>query len=395
MSQTKILLKIIVIGDAKVGKTALQKQYANKNFSPIYKPTIGADFESVHNGKATLQLWDTAGQERFQSLGVAFYRGADAAIIVFDLHDRASFDHLDSWKKGFEENAGSTSIPMLLIGNKSDVEADRTVTQEEIDAWTAANGDIPFVETSATDYESVSKAFNLIAQIVIDNLPVYDDEDSSDSNTKVEEDDDEYESIDDPKEDSESSQKSVDEYESIGDPKEDSESSYKSVDEYESIDDPKEDSESSQKSVDEYESIGDPKEDSESSYKSVDEYESIDDPKIEKEAEAPADKEEAKGSSLLIEDDKQIEKEEPKKEDPKPVLVEIIDEVIVSDPKPRSSSPAPSRKTPATVPPRVVSSPANASPAPSSSWSFQDVLIPALAAAIIVTVVYFDYRRRN
>merc|ERR1712196_458556 len=91
------------------GKTSLMNQYVNRKFNNQYKATIGADFLTkevmvTHNGDqrlVTMQIWDTAGQERFQSLGVAFYRGADACILVFDLTSKKSFDNLDTWREEF------------------------------------------------------------------------------------------------------------------------------------------------------------------------------------------------------------------------------------------------------------------------------------------------------
>lgn len=84
-SRKKILLKVIVLGDSSVGKTSLMNQYVNRKFSNQYKATIGADFLSkevtVDDRTVTIQIWDTAGQERFQSLGVAFYRGADCCVL--------------------------------------------------------------------------------------------------------------------------------------------------------------------------------------------------------------------------------------------------------------------------------------------------------------------------
>ena len=77
----------------------------NKKFSTSYKATIGADFltkeVTVDDRIVTLQLWDTAGQERFQSLGVAFYRGADCCVLVYDVNSTKSFETLDSWRDEF------------------------------------------------------------------------------------------------------------------------------------------------------------------------------------------------------------------------------------------------------------------------------------------------------
>merc|ERR1739848_359880 len=95
-TRKKVLLKVIILGDSSVGKTSLMNMYVNRKFNNQYKATIGADFLTkevmvTHNGDQrliTMHIWDTAGQERFQSLGVAFYRGADACILVFDSRAR-------------------------------------------------------------------------------------------------------------------------------------------------------------------------------------------------------------------------------------------------------------------------------------------------------------------
>jgi hypothetical protein len=99
------LLKVIILGDSGVGKTSLMNQYVQKKFSKEYKATIGADFLTkeieVDDKTVTMQIWDTAGQERFQSLGVAFYRGADCCVLVHDVNNTKSFDALDNWRDEF------------------------------------------------------------------------------------------------------------------------------------------------------------------------------------------------------------------------------------------------------------------------------------------------------
>lgn len=88
-TRKKNILKVIILGDSGVGKTSLMHRYVNNKYSQQYKATIGADFltkeVNVDDKVATMQIWDTAGQKRFQSLGVAFYRGADCYVLVYDL----------------------------------------------------------------------------------------------------------------------------------------------------------------------------------------------------------------------------------------------------------------------------------------------------------------------
>ncbi|KAH2036608.1 hypothetical protein KXW85_002061 [Aspergillus fumigatus] len=94
-SRKKVLLKVIILGDSGVGKTSLMNQYVNKKFSASYKATIGADFLTKEVLVDDRLIWDTAGQERFQSLGVAFYRGADCCVLVYDVNNSKSFEALD------------------------------------------------------------------------------------------------------------------------------------------------------------------------------------------------------------------------------------------------------------------------------------------------------------
>ncbi|XP_061971372.1 ras-related protein Rab7-like [Populus nigra] len=104
-ARRRTLLKVIVLGDSGAGKTSLMNQYVHKKFSQQYKATIGADFVTkelqIDDRLVTLQIWDTAGQERFQSLGVAFYRGADCCVLVYDVNVMRSFDTLDNWHEEF------------------------------------------------------------------------------------------------------------------------------------------------------------------------------------------------------------------------------------------------------------------------------------------------------
>jgi len=168
----KVLLKVIILGDSNVGKTSLMNQYVHKRFSSQYKATIGADFltkEVVVDDKVvTLQIWDTAGQERFQSLGVAFYRGADSCVLVYDVTDSKSFDNLESWMEEFLVHAAprnQESFPFVVLGNKADLaNAKRQVPQAKAKAWCATKGNIPFFETSAKDALNVEQAFHTIAK---------------------------------------------------------------------------------------------------------------------------------------------------------------------------------------------------------------------------------------
>ena len=94
--EKKCFVKVVAIGDSGVGKTSLIQMFEHTRFTENFKPTIGADFsnkEITIDGKIVmLQIWDTAGQERYQSLGTAFYRGADCCFLVYDITNRRSLD---------------------------------------------------------------------------------------------------------------------------------------------------------------------------------------------------------------------------------------------------------------------------------------------------------------
>ena len=84
----------------------------------------------VDDRLVTMQIWDTAGQERFQSLGVAFYRGADSCVLVFDVNLGKTFENLDSWRDEFLIQAGPRdpdNFPFVVLGNKIDLENQRAV----------------------------------------------------------------------------------------------------------------------------------------------------------------------------------------------------------------------------------------------------------------------------
>ncbi|KAI9297303.1 vacuolar biogenesis protein [Neoconidiobolus thromboides FSU 785] len=171
-SRRKVLLKVIILGDSGVGKTSLMNQYVNKKFTNQYKATIGADFLTkeviVEDRVVTMQIWDTAGQERFQSLGVAFYRGADCCVLCYDVNNAKSFETLDSWRDEFliqSSPRDPENFPFVVLGNKIDLEeSKREISEKRATAWCTSKGNIPYFETSAKEAINVEEAFQTIAK---------------------------------------------------------------------------------------------------------------------------------------------------------------------------------------------------------------------------------------
>ncbi|CDK25846.1 unnamed protein product [Kuraishia capsulata CBS 1993] len=171
-SRKKTILKVIILGDSGVGKTSLMQQFINGKFSNQYKATIGADFLpkdlAIDDKQVTMQIWDTAGQERFQSLGVAFYRGSDCCVLVYDVTNTKSFESISSWKDEFLVQANvkdPDNFPFVVIGNKIDVEENkRLISGKKAQALCAQLGNLPYFETSAKEAVNVEQAFDVVAR---------------------------------------------------------------------------------------------------------------------------------------------------------------------------------------------------------------------------------------
>lgn len=178
-NRKKILLKVIILGDSGVGKTSLMQQFVNSKFSQQYKATIGADFLTkemvIDNKQVTLQIWDTAGQERFQSLGVAFYRGADCCVLCYDVTNEKSLNNLASWKDEFliQSNVSNPQdFPFIIIGNKVDVDDSKKIPslQKKLNNITSnqlGGLNYPEFETSAKDGINVEQAFEVVTKMAL------------------------------------------------------------------------------------------------------------------------------------------------------------------------------------------------------------------------------------
>ena len=117
--------KILLLGDAAVGKTSLVQRFVHDRFDSSYLMTIGMEPSEKHvelkdGTKVALSIWDLAGQERFRFIRHTFYKGAKAALIVFDLTRSATLKSIQKWNKEFVENCGS-SVVKILVGNKEDL----------------------------------------------------------------------------------------------------------------------------------------------------------------------------------------------------------------------------------------------------------------------------------
>lgn len=159
------LQRIVTIGDTCVGKTSIITRLVHSRFNENEKSTVGAMFvlhqEKVDEETVEMQIWDTAGQERFKSLGPIYYRGAAAAVIVFDLTAQQSFNKVTEWLSDFSDVAGR-DCAVLVLGNKSDLADERQVSRDDAEQL-ARKIDALYYETSALTGSGIREAFAALA----------------------------------------------------------------------------------------------------------------------------------------------------------------------------------------------------------------------------------------
>ena len=143
----RVVVKVIVLGSSNVGKTSLMRRFTQGQFTERRQATTGADYLSkrllLHGTSVVLQIWDTAGQERFHhgTLGAAFYRGSDAAILVYDVTNPNTFLQVERWRSELLERIDSPdSFPCVVFGNKTDAPRgeEAALDRPAVLAWCAA-----------------------------------------------------------------------------------------------------------------------------------------------------------------------------------------------------------------------------------------------------------------
>ena len=168
MNDTSFIFKITVIGDGKVGKSSLIKNFTQGSFQKDYIKTIGAQLSiydnEINGDKIKLQFWDIAGQDTFHFLRPSFFRNSKAAIIVYSLEENKlgeeSFNHIPDWYNEIIKYCGN--IPIVVFANKVDLVDEENIDDSDIEEIVSKYNFLGYYITSAKTGNGVIEAFNAI-----------------------------------------------------------------------------------------------------------------------------------------------------------------------------------------------------------------------------------------
>lgn len=167
--------KLVIVGAGGVGKSAMTIQFVQSHFVDEYDPTIEDSYRkqvTIDDETCLLDLLDTAGQEEYSAMRDQYMRTGQGFLMLYAITSRSSFEEISVFHDQILRVKDTDKVPMIVCGNKCDMEAERQVTtQEGLELSHKYN--IPFLETSAKCRINVDDAFfEIVRQIRIDNKPV-------------------------------------------------------------------------------------------------------------------------------------------------------------------------------------------------------------------------------
>ena len=172
-----INIKVILVGDASVGKTSIIGRYINNSFNEHYKCTIQAEQQTKiikedENTSIKMTIWDTVGQEKFRSITRQYYHDCQGAIVVFDLTKKISFDRIKDWHNDIK-NYGNDDTVIIILGNKSDLTGERELSINDIkDKLKELDDDFLYYEVSAKNGNNISMAFDKLKKLIMGNIKI-------------------------------------------------------------------------------------------------------------------------------------------------------------------------------------------------------------------------------
>ncbi|KAK5609299.1 hypothetical protein CRENBAI_012837 [Crenichthys baileyi] len=165
-------VKMVLLGSSGVGKSSLALRFGKDQFKNT-SPTVGCAYltQVLHLSNVTLrfEIWDTAGQEKYHSVTPLYYRGAHAALVVYDISKRETFIRAQLWIRELEKQYIPGSTVIWLVGNKGDLDQDRQVSAEEGLGLASSKG-LSFTETSALSGDQVSELLLAVAHRVYETI---------------------------------------------------------------------------------------------------------------------------------------------------------------------------------------------------------------------------------
>ena len=165
------IYKILILGDATVGKTSILLRYIDNKFEIDSLSTLGVDvkykYVTLNNKKIRMNIWDTAGQDRFKTIAKNYFKGANAVIFVFDVNHKNTIEKIKFWINSVKDNS-SNDIIEVIVGNKIDIEGKREVTKEQMKSL-GQDVNIETFETSAKTGEGINEVFNYLVTNLIKN----------------------------------------------------------------------------------------------------------------------------------------------------------------------------------------------------------------------------------
>ncbi|XP_072933122.1 ras-like protein 2 [Epargyreus clarus] len=160
--------KLVVVGGGGVGKSAITIQFIQSYFVTDYDPTIEDSYTKqcvIDDVPAKLDILDTAGQEEFSAMREQYMRSGEGFLLVFSVADRASFDELYKFHKQILRVKDRDEFPMLMVGNKADLEHQRVISLEAAQAL-SRQLKVPYIECSAKARMNVDQAFHELVRLV-------------------------------------------------------------------------------------------------------------------------------------------------------------------------------------------------------------------------------------
>ena len=161
-----ITIKLLLIGNAYVGKTLIVQKFLDNTFSKTTMTTIGVDLQykvlDINGKKVKYLIWDTAGEDRMKTMTYAYYRGCHVVLIVYDVTSKKSFENVTTWVECVDKFA-KTNVLRILVGNKTDLEDKRVISKEEGKKLAEENG-LKFYEISAKTMNGLVEMFEDVAK---------------------------------------------------------------------------------------------------------------------------------------------------------------------------------------------------------------------------------------